>query len=175
MHPWEDFRDSYSSRADLGGGVILTLCHPLDTLRWLLGEVEAVWCFSGKLNDFAIEVEDMAEIGLRFASGAIGSVQLDYNRKPAAHHLEIVGSLGTLRWDYADGAVDVFKEESGWKRIPAPEGFERNSMYLAEMRHFLSVVQGEGQPACTLQDGIWALEVALAARRSSDQGVLVAP
>jgi predicted dehydrogenase len=37
MHPWEDYHQSYSSRKDLGGGVILTLCHPLDTLRWMLG------------------------------------------------------------------------------------------------------------------------------------------
>ena len=32
-HPWEDYRQGYSARSDLGGGVILTLCHPLDYLR----------------------------------------------------------------------------------------------------------------------------------------------
>jgi len=35
-HPWEDYRQSYSARPELGGGVILTLCHPFDYLRWLL-------------------------------------------------------------------------------------------------------------------------------------------
>jgi len=35
MHPWEDYRQSYSARQDLGGGVLLTLCHPLDYARWL--------------------------------------------------------------------------------------------------------------------------------------------
>ena len=35
-HPWEDYRKSYSARADLGGGAALTLSHPLDFLRWLL-------------------------------------------------------------------------------------------------------------------------------------------
>jgi predicted dehydrogenase len=29
-HPWEDYRQSYAARADLGGGVIVTLTHPLD-------------------------------------------------------------------------------------------------------------------------------------------------
>jgi predicted dehydrogenase len=41
-HPWEDYRRSYAARADLGGGVVNTLSHPLDYLRWLLGEVESV-------------------------------------------------------------------------------------------------------------------------------------
>ena len=26
-HPWEDYRQGYSARPDLGGGVVLTLCH----------------------------------------------------------------------------------------------------------------------------------------------------
>jgi predicted dehydrogenase len=173
MHPWEDYRGSYSSRADLGGGVILTLCHPLDYLRWLLGEVEAVWAFAGQLNEFGLQVEDTAEIGLRFSQGAFGSVHLDYNRRPPQHSLEIVGSLGAIRWDNTDGTVQVYRAESDWQRTPAPPGFERNAMYLAEMEHFLAVMRGEVRPACTLQDGVRALEIALAARRSADERVLV--
>ena len=33
-HPWEDYRKSYSARSDLGGGVVNTLSHPMDYLRW---------------------------------------------------------------------------------------------------------------------------------------------
>ena len=42
-HPWEDYRQSYAARADLGGGVIVTLTHPLDYLRYLLGDVSSLW------------------------------------------------------------------------------------------------------------------------------------
>jgi predicted dehydrogenase len=45
-HPSEDYRRGYRARSDLGGGVILTLSHPLDYLRWLVGEVQAVWAFA---------------------------------------------------------------------------------------------------------------------------------
>ena len=38
-HPWEDYRQSYAARAELGGGVIVTLTHPLDYLRYLPGNV----------------------------------------------------------------------------------------------------------------------------------------
>ncbi|PJH75995.1 MAG: gfo/Idh/MocA family oxidoreductase, partial [Anaerolineae bacterium CG_4_9_14_0_8_um_filter_58_9] len=62
-HPWEDYRQSYAARADLGGGVILTQCHALDYLPWLIGSVESLWAFVGTLGGLGVDVEDTAEIG----------------------------------------------------------------------------------------------------------------
>ena len=135
-HPWEDFRQGYAARADLGGGVILTLCHPLDYLCMLLGEVDSLWAFTAGQGGLDLPVEDTAEIGLRFRSGAVGSVHLDYLQQPAAHTLEIVGSAGTLRWNNADGALSVYSpEKQAWQVEMPPEGFERNELFLDEMRN----------------------------------------
>ena len=71
-HPWEDYRQGYAARADLGGGVLLTQCHSLDYLPWLVGEVESVWGFVGKLSDLEVDVDDTAEIGLRFDGRGAG-------------------------------------------------------------------------------------------------------
>jgi predicted dehydrogenase len=181
-HPWEDYHQAYSARPDLGGGVILTLCHPLDYLRWLLGEAAAVWAFTGRLSDLDLQVEDTAEIGLQFRSGVLGSVHLDYNQRPSAHTLEIIGSRGTLHWENSSGAVTLFRADNaeqtsgcplGWETFPAPPGFERNDLFLGEMRHFLAVARGESAPACTLQDGVEALRLALAAHRSARERKLV--
>lgn len=172
-HPWEDYRKGYSARKDLGGGVILTLSHPLDYLRWILGEVQALWAFCGQLGELEIQVEDTAEIGLRFENGALGSLHLDYNQRPPVHSLEIVGTRGTIRWDGASGAVSAFGETGEWDHYPAPLGFERNDLFLAEMRHFLEVVRNKAKPACTLEDGYQAFRLALAAQRSCAQQSLV--
>ncbi len=165
-HPWEDFKQGYAARADLGGGVILTLSHPLDYLRWLCGDMQALWAFTGALN-LGLPVEDSAEIGLRFASGAIGSVHLNYNQQPPVHRLEIVGSQGSLQWDNADGILRVFSvETNAWETFPPPPGFERNQMFMEETRHFLRVARREEESLCTLQDGKRVLELALAAQES---------
>ena len=37
-HPWEDWRKSYAARAELGGGVHHTICHPFDYLRMIFGD-----------------------------------------------------------------------------------------------------------------------------------------
>jgi predicted dehydrogenase len=183
-HPWEDYRQSYAARAELGGGVIVTLTHPLDYLRYLLGDVESLWSFNGHISPLEVDVEDVAEIGLRFTSGAVGSVHLNYFQRPPVHRLEVVGTNGTLRWDNADGILH-------FQRMPArfgsfsdqppapiidsfapPEGFERNQLFLAQTRHFIEVVRGESEPVCTLEDGIMALRLALAAYASQSSGVI---
>src|SRR5512138_2306277 len=110
-HPWEDYRQGYAARADLGGGVVLTQCHSLDYLPWLVGDVSSVWGFTGKLSDLEVDVEDTAKIGLRFVNGALGSLHLDYNRQPPVHTLDIAGTRGTIRWDLADGATRFYRAE----------------------------------------------------------------
>jgi predicted dehydrogenase len=177
-HPWEDYRQGYSARAELGGGVILTLCHPLDYLRWLLGEVSEVWAFAGHISDLQVEVDDVAEIGLRFTNGALGSLHLDYIQRPASHRLEIIGSSGTIFWDYFEGKVAIFRSQGqvrspDWERLPAPDDFHRNNMFLDEMEHFIRVVRGEISPCCALKDGVRALQLALAARESQMRGQVI--
>lgn len=173
-HPWEDYRQSYSARSELGGGVILTLSHPLDYLRWLFGEVEAVWAFSGRLGKLELEVEDTAEIGLHFASGLLASLHLDYNQRPPVHTLEVIGTDGVLSWDNADGKVTLCSATSDRVQyFPVPIGFERNSMFLAEMNHFIKVAGGEVDPVCSFDDGIKALKLCLAALQSAQEGKLI--
>lgn len=178
-HPWEDYRQSYAARADLGGGVIVTLTHPLDYLRYLLGEVEAIWSFNGHISPLELAgVEDVAEIGLKFTSGAIGGVHVNYFQRPPVHRLEIIGTAGTLSWDNTDGLLihHQMPDEFGLissqpspalvKQYALPDGFERNQLFLAQTQHFLQVARGDAEPICTLEDGIRALEMALAAKQS---------
>jgi predicted dehydrogenase len=174
-HPWEDYRQGYAARPDLGGGVIRTLCHPFDYLRWLLGEVESVLAVTGQHDELGLEVEDTADISVRFESGMTGTVHLDYIQRPSEHTLQVIGTQGSIRWDNLNGSVHYFNslEGDGWKTIPVPDGFERNAMFLAQMEHFLALVRGEREPACTLQDGIEALKVVLACYHSAESRKLV--
>ena len=174
-HPWEDYRKGFSARTDLGGGVILTLTtHPLDYLRWLMGVVEALWAFSTPVEELEINVEAVAQIGLRFASGALGSIHLSFMQRPYTHQIEITGTQGTLRVDIKENSLSIFNVASGeWEVFTAPEGFERNTMFLDQMAHLLAVIRTDVQPVCTLDDGIWAQKLAMAAHESGRSGRVV--
>jgi predicted dehydrogenase len=168
-HPWEDYRRSYSALNDLGGGVILTLCHPFDYLRWLVGDIVEVSARLG-YDGLDIEAEDTADVQLAFRSGVMGTVHLDYIQRPSEHQVTFVGRNGTLHWDNKDGAVRLFRADRGeWETIGVPKGFERNTMFLDETQHFLACLAGTEVPVCTLDDGIRVLEIALAAKRSAEQ------
>jgi predicted dehydrogenase len=178
-HPWEDYRQSYAARLDLGGGVIVTLTHPLDYLRFIVGEVDSLWSFNGHLSPLELDVEDIAEIGLTFGNGAVGGVHLNYVQRPPVHRMEIVGTRGTLRWDNADGFLHFHKMPAPFgsysedppapviESFSPPEGFDRNQLFVEQTRHFLETVRGETEPVCTLEDGIQALRLALAAKESA--------
>jgi len=184
-HPWEDYRQSYAARADMGGGAIVTLIHPLDYLRYLLGEVESLWSFNGHISPLNVDVEDIAEIGLKFKNGAIGGVHLNYVQRPPVHKLEIVGTNGTLRWDNADGMLHFHKMPApfgSYSDIPPapviesfspPVGFDRNQLFVAQTRHFVKTVRGQKEPISSLADGIMALRLALAAKESQEKSRII--
>ncbi len=183
-HPWEDYRQSYAARADLGGGVIVTLTHPLDYLRFLLGDVESLWSFNGHLSPLEIDVEDVAEIGLKFSNGAVGGVHINYFQRPPVHRLEIVGTSGTLSWNNSDGVLHFSRLPAEFGTFSAdppmpivetfalPEGFDRNHLFIAQTKHFIEVVGGAG-PVCDLNDGVQALRLALSAKESQQTGKVI--
>ena len=169
-HPWEDYRRSYAARADLGGGVVNTLSHPLDYLRWLLGEAESVSAWTGKLSELELDVEDHADMLLRFTAGQEANVHLDYYQRPPSHTLEITCEHGRICWDNATGEAQVFNaQKSSVEVLTPPEGFERNQMFLDEMAAFVRLCQGENLPHCTLADGIRVQELVLAIKQSAAQ------
>lgn len=176
-HPWEDYRQGYAARADMGGGVVLTQCHSLDYLPWLVGKVESVWGFTAKLSDLEVDVEDTAKIGLRFENGALGSIHLDYNQQPPAHYFEVIGTKGSLQWNLSDGATRIYRAvevgKKAWDVYQPSPAFERNVMFMDEMKHFIAVARGEVESSCPLEEGIRVMRLATAVKESSATGRVV--
>ncbi len=176
-HPWEDYRQGYSARKDLGGGVILDAIHELDYVRWLAGEVTQVAAFVGHLSHIEIDTEDTASILLRFASGAFGEVHLDYVQRTYTRSCQIVGDEGTVAWEFGKGGeVRLFEARTkAWEVFPGPAGWEPNAMYLDEMRHFLACIKGTERPEQDVAEATRVLDVALAAKASAARGTFVGP
>lgn len=165
-HPWEDYRSSYSARKDLGGGVLLTLSHPLDYIRFLFGDPARIWGLSTKISNLELDVDDIAEIGLMMADGTAGSVHLDYYSRPTANRLTVSGSEGTLICDNLDGTVKYLAPDGQTEVFEPQPAYDRNDMFLNEMRRFIAVTEGSAGPSCTLEDGIAAQRMVDLVRRS---------
>jgi predicted dehydrogenase len=167
-HSWEDYTVSYAARKDLGGGALLTLSHAFDYLHWLFGDVATARGVYGE--GLGMNVEAVVEASLRFQSGVLASVHLDYLQRPGDHFLEIVAENGRLRWDGVSGILDISGLPTGPRRNPPPPGFDRNDMFVAEMEHFIDVAAGSASPVCSLEDGIRVQETLEQIRISAGVG-----
>lgn len=162
--PAQDYRAGYNVSAAMGGGIILDASHELDYVRWLMGEVKSVYTAAGKLSDLEMDVEDTAAITMRFASGAVGEVHLDCIQRGYTRNCKIIGTDGTLVWEFGEGVRHLMPDKTRHDYDITPDP---NEMYVAELRHLLACVHGQEQPLVTGAEGKRVLEIALAARQSA--------
>ena len=168
-HPWEDYRQGYSARKALGGGVLFD-SHELDYLTWLLGPVSQVACMAGRVGDLEIDTEDLAIMLFKFASGALGQVQVDYLQRSYLRRYEFCGTEGSLLWEFGTGRVSLYTAATQqWTHEPEPHDYQINNMYLEQAIHFLSCLEGQEQPLTTLRKGMEILHLLETARTSSQE------
>lgn len=163
-HPWEDYKQGYSARKDLGGGVAITQIHPVDYLYWLFGGISHSCGATASTGVLGIDVDDVASLILIFKSKIIGTVQVDYLQKPRVHTLNIAAQNGRVEWDCHKNRLAIVKPDGTEELYPIPQEFERNTMFVSELRHFVECVEHKKETLIPLQEGIEVLESVLTAR-----------
>lgn len=156
-HPYEDYRESYAARADLGGGVLRCFIHEFDYLYWFFGLPVAVSTTGGNSGALEVDVEDRAQTRLQYTIGGRDvavDVDLSFSSRDRVRTVDFAGDDGTLH-------VDL--------NAPLP-GFDRNQLFLDELRDFLGAIEGRHAPAVPVRHGAQSLRVALAARQSLHGG-----
>lgn len=165
--PGIDYRESVSAQKSLGGGVVLELSHELDYARWLIGEVDSVSAEVSDRGGLGIDVEDTCEAILSFKNGVVGNVHLDMVDRALVRRCRVVGTEGTVTWDGGRRSARLFAAGSGGWTDLHPGTVDPNEMYVAELRHFFDCVAGEAAPLVGGEDGLRALQIALAVKASA--------
>lgn len=157
-----------------GGGAILDhSVHVTDLMRWYTqDEVIEVYAEMGCLLPPEIPVEDCGLVALRFARGCIGVVDPSWlypSSFPAYGDMwmEILGTRGALYLDDRRPVLALYPREGSPSIRWLPFGADADR---AMLEHFLKCVVGEAEPLATGEDGLRALEIALAAYRSAAHG-----
>ena len=169
MHPYEDYRTMIEARKDLGGGVVLCQCHELDLLFWLFGYPQSVYSIGGSTGIFDTDVEEIAESLFCYeTSERRFSVRIhqDYLQTTPVRKVKIIGTKGIVIADLLklEGTLSMYGENkvTGYHE----EGFERNSMFIAEMKTFIRCVDERLEPDCNIESAIGSLIMGLAIRES---------
>ncbi len=92
-HPYEDYKQLYACRADLGGGVLLTEIHELDLCYWYFGLPDYVSCIGGNYSNIKLDVEDTTHITLEYKDFAV-QINLCFMQQHNRRDLYIAGTNG---------------------------------------------------------------------------------
>lgn len=162
----QDYRAGYFGSAAAGGGIILDVSHEIDYVRWLGGEVRGVSAMAEHVSDLEGETEDLALIALRLAGGSLAHVALDCLRRDYTRSCKVVGTEGTLTWEF-HGGVRLYAAKDGQWQALEEGSHDANETYRREVAHFLACVRREAQPPVDGAEGVRVLQIALAAKESA--------
>jgi myo-inositol 2-dehydrogenase/D-chiro-inositol 1-dehydrogenase len=162
---WAPDATWFYERALAGGGALLDLgVHAIDTVRAVTGDdIRAVSAFIGPGN-----VEQTAQLALRMARGALGTIQASWEIASGADvQLTVQGTDATLHFDLRT-PLTLFPVGGGAPaRVPLPE--QGPTIFDA----FVAAVAGTPSPLITAADGRAAVAVVDAAYRSAATGTTV--
>lgn len=158
------------------GGMLLDMgIHDFDLARFFVGDVLSVHAVAGTLaypELASVGDLDNAVVSLRFASGSLGVVDLSRNGIYGYDiQTELLGTEGTLRVGYLRETPLLVMKKNDVSHDTVPYFMERfATAYTAQLQDFArNVLLGRPAPV-TIEDGVAALRIAVAAQRSHETG-----
>ena len=172
-HPYEDYSTTRAALRELGGGCLRIQTHELDYASWLFGMPSRVFAVGGHLSRLEVDVDDSVSLLLACSQGGRAlpvQIHLDYLQRPPQRTCEVIGDEGRVRYDYYANAVETYRTRSRVRNTYHFENFDRNEMFVDELRHFLACLRGDEQPLIPLREAVHSLKIALAAEASLSSG-----
>lgn len=139
-HPWENYREGYAARKELGGGAALTLSHDLDLILWLVqSPVKRSFALANQKSSLEVSAEAGADFLLEMENGCTGHVHLNYFQRPAERHTELIFEEAIVRFNYYHNKLNFRKkglnptDEGEWLEAI---GFDRNQLFIDQLEDF---------------------------------------
>lgn len=171
-------------RLDSAGPIFINLIHEIDLLHYWYGPIIRVYA-EQTISQRGFDAEEGAAITLRFASGLVGTFLLS-DAVVSPHSFEggtgenpiiprtgqdfhrVFGSEGSL--SVPDMTLWEYKEaENSWMTELSSTKLEVPNMKIpfeAQLEHFLKVIRGEESASCDGAEGLRAVVVCEAIKRS---------
>jgi UDP-N-acetyl-2-amino-2-deoxyglucuronate dehydrogenase len=165
-----------------GGALMNQASHYVDLVDWLIGPVESVQAYVATLAR-NIQVEDTATVGVRWRSGALGSINVTMLTYPKNFEgsITIIGERGTVRiggvavneiqhWEFADQDPDDERVRTASYETTSVYGFGHPLYY----DNVIKTLRGTAEAETDGREGLRSLEILIASYLSARDGRRVA-
>ena len=134
-------------------------------MLWLFGDIEKIQSMYKKSKLIKTNVpDDIADINILFKSGQIGHIHLDYIKRPPIHFLEVFGEKICKNRFSQRSDKNYFKKREN-KREFVNSSYDRNDMYISELKHFFDSIESNIKTDISLEDGLKSLQICLLAKK----------
>ena len=153
----KDYKNIYSSKKSLGGGVNLDLIHEPDYLIYLFDFPNSSYVFNNKFSELNIDSYDSSNIVFKY-DDFNAQITLNYFRKDSKRTLEIVRDKDTIFVDFIKNKiVDLL---SGEELFSASKNSLKQS-YLDQMKYFLNCIKNDKTPINSVQEAVSVLKLVI--------------
>jgi predicted dehydrogenase len=178
-HPYEDYRTFYVCRRETGACREI-VPFELTWLNWLIDRpATRVAAMKSKLSQLECDIDDIYQLLVQYAAGAIGHLQVDVLARAPVRHTRLLGEEGTIEWSLSARELRLYETVSGkWTSFAeeAPKiesGYSEMSnevMYDEEMAAYDAAIRGEQSWGYSFEDEHRTLDLLLAAEASDADG-----
>jgi len=140
-HPYEDYRNAYYSRKDLGGGVALTLIHEIHLALELAGLPVSVF---GEISEYAeldIDVDVCSDLMVKHDTGAVSQIHLDYLQQPSHRSGLVTFDRGWASYDFKRMELVGQIEGGDVHTIWSNPDYDYNEAYEVQLEKFVCFVE----------------------------------
>jgi predicted dehydrogenase len=145
-----------------GGSVMDSSVHSLDLYRFLIGEITRVTAYL-TTHLPGLVVEDTSVLLVNGPDGVPGTIEASWVTPAGGSMLTIFGTEGTLAVDYGAGDFGVAYLQRAGEAAPHELPLQGPNRFTAEVRHFLACIAAGRRPTPSIQDGLRAVQVIMAA------------
>ena len=178
-HPWEDYRRFYAGQRRTGACREI-VPFELIWLTWIVGPVSKVASMRAKTSELDVDIDDVYQLVLEHGSRLLGHLLVDVVARDAIRRCTVLGTEGTLVWDWAGKRVMLYEASSkSWSAFEEERGtvqpgyVHAEEPYVEEMKTYLTALRGGSPWPYRLEDDLAVLGLLGAAERSSDTGEYV--
>ncbi len=146
--------------------LVFAYSHQIDYLTAIFGPATRVSAEAAQLGELDMMPRpNVFALMIRYASGAIGQLHLDFVQYPDRHRLDVIGDAKSVCLDGAELHIfDRGREESEIETFT----FERDDLYRRQIEAFLTAARTDRKPAVTIDNGLSAVQIAEAAVKAAD-------
>ena len=157
--PQRDYRQSYSAKKELGGGVLRDLSHELDYLIWLLGGWKRLAAQGGHFSPLEINSEDVIALIMETPRCPVVSAQLNYLDRMTRRFLVVNTAEHTIEADLIRGTLTI---DNSIEKFNIEKDMTYRQMHK-------SILEGGCESLCSLEEGVEVMRLIEAVEISIEQ------